>query len=191
MIHGGTYLVQRPRRAAAELGYHEPVVRPLEAHEAAAYRALRLESLLLRPEFFGSTYAESVATPVLPFERFIRDQDSDHVMFGAFIDGKLCGICGFQREKRERARHRGELVHLYVAPPFARRGIGARLIAAVLDHAINELALLQVLLSVAGDNTAAISAYHSAGFREYGWLEQYFYSKGAGSAQMFMVYERI
>ena len=107
-------------------------IRQLQANEQDAYRLLRLESLRLYPAFFGATYAEAIATPRLPFEHFIDVQDPDNRMFGAFIDQQLCGICGFQREQRQRARHRGVLVHMYVTPGRAKQGIGERLITTLL-----------------------------------------------------------
>jgi RimJ/RimL family protein N-acetyltransferase len=164
-------------------------IRRLEPREHLAYRTLRLECLKIHPEFFGTTYAEAAATRALPFERFIWKRSQDNVMFGAFIDEELTGICGFQREQRERTRHRGELVQLYVRPRAARQGIGTKLIAAVLKHAFDDLRMMQVVLSVAANNDAAVKAYHRAGFREYGWLERHFCSDAVCDAQYFMVYE--
>jgi RimJ/RimL family protein N-acetyltransferase len=169
---------------------HDVVIRKLEPREYGQYRELRLECLKRNPLFFGTTYAEALATEALPFEKFIWTRDPDHVMFGAFAQGKLCGICGIQREQRQRARHRGELVQLYVTPVVARKGIGARLIATVLQYALENLMLEQVVLGVAADNRAALKTYHRAGFREYGWLERYFCSDGVCNGQLFMVYER-
>ena len=180
-----------PARAAfVEGGQDTVIIRQLEPREHLAYRTLRLECLKLHPEFFGTTYAEAAAIRALPFERFIWRRSRDNVMFGAFIDDELCGICGFQREQRERTRHRGELVQLYVRPREAGQGIGTKLIGTILKHAFDDLHLMQVVLSVAANNEAAVKAYHRAGFREYGWLERYFCSDGVCDAQYFMVYER-
>ena len=102
---------------------HDTTIRRLEPHDQGAYRALRLESLRTNPALFGTTYAEAAAMPSLPFETFIRERAPDHAMFGAFVDGTLVGLCGFRRETRERARHSGELVEMYVAPHVAGRGL--------------------------------------------------------------------
>ena len=166
------------------------LVRRLERDESADYRALRLECLRLHPAFFGSTHAEALAAE-LPFERHIRARDPDHAMFGAFDGGQLRGLCGFQREPRLRARHRGELVQMYVAPELTRRGVGSRLIAAVVRFAFDDPTISQVVLSVVAQNAAAIAAYRRAGFREYGRLENYFSPiDGVDATQLFMVRER-
>src|SRR5471032_1906095 len=99
----------------------EVIVRRLQAHEHAAYRTVRLECLRLNPDLFGTTYPEASAMPILTFERFISTGDRDNVMFGAFVDGWLCGLCGFARETRQRTRHRGELVQMYVHTTLTRR----------------------------------------------------------------------
>jgi len=176
---------------AAERDKQHAFIRKLEPREHGAYRDLRLECLRLNPQLFGTTYEEAAATTALPFERHIWKRDSDNVMFGAFIDDVLVGICGFQRDHRERARHRGELVHLYVVPQAAKKGIGTRLIASVMDYALIDPAVQQVTLSVSGDNDPALKIYHRAGFREYGWLEGYYHSDGENVSQLFMVYERL
>jgi RimJ/RimL family protein N-acetyltransferase len=167
------------------------IIRRLQANESLEYRAIRLESLRLYPALFGTTYAEATATPSLPFEHFIQTQDNDSFMFGAFAQDQLCGICGFQREKRQRTRHRGELIQMYVEPSMARHGIGGRLINTVLNYVFQDSTLKQVVLGVLADNTAAVSLYKRAGFREYGRLENYFSYNSTSSTQIFMVCERL
>jgi RimJ/RimL family protein N-acetyltransferase len=151
---------------------------------------MRLESLRLYPAFFGTTYEEAAATPRLPFEISIAAQDPESVMFGAFEGERLCGICGLQREQRRRTRHRGELGHMYVSPRVTRQGVGGRLVAAVLDYALSDPVVRQVVLSVVADNRAAVRVYARAGFREYGRLENYFRYDDASTTQLFMVYDR-
>ena len=169
---------------------HDAIIRRLEPHEHETYRALRLECLRTLPAFFGTTYAEASAIPALPFQTFIRERAADHVMFGAFVDGTLSGLCGFRRETRQRARHRGELVEMYVAPHATGRGIGGRLIDAVLRYAFEELGASQVVLGVAAQNEAAQRAYRRAGFHEYGRLPGFFLTDDVGTTQVFMVRDR-
>jgi RimJ/RimL family protein N-acetyltransferase len=165
-------------------------IRKLLAHERAAYRAARLESLQHYPAFFGTTYIEEVAVPILPFEHVLQQQHPTDFMLGAFIDNHLCGICGFKRETRRSARHRGELVQLYVAPTATGRGIGSQLVAGVVSEAFLDPALKQIILGVIADNRAAIAVYRRAGFREYGRLERYFVDGETSRTQLFMIHER-
>jgi RimJ/RimL family protein N-acetyltransferase len=171
----------------------EPAVtiRNLLAHESAAYRAARLESLQHYPAFFGTTYTEEAAVPILPFEHLIQQQQSSNFVLGAFLDNQLCGICGFKREARRSTRHRGELVQLYVAPAATGRGIGGRLVAAVVNNAFLDLELTQIILGVIADNRAALTVYRRAGFREYGRLERYFVDGATRRTQLFLIRERV
>jgi hypothetical protein len=93
---------------------------------------MRLQALQRNPRVFGSTYAETHATPVLPFERFIAASDEENPMFGAFSHGELGGTCGLLRETRQRTRHRAELVHMYVAPWLQGQGVGGNLVATAV-----------------------------------------------------------
>jgi ribosomal protein S18 acetylase RimI-like enzyme len=57
-----------------------------------------------------------------------------------------------------------ELVGLYVAPPFRRRGIGTALVRRVLAEALNNKVAC-VRLTVAKDNDVAIATYLRNGFK--------------------------
>jgi len=166
-------------------------IRKLLPHESAAYRSMRLESLQQCPAFFGTTYAEEAAITILPFEYDIQEENPSNFMLGAFVDTYLCGICGFKREARQRTRHRGELVQMYVRPNIAGRGIGGRIVAGVLGAAYQDPELKQIILGVMVNNSTAINMYRRAGFREYGKLDHYFLHDDISSSQLFMVHERI
>jgi len=162
----------------------------LEPGEQAAYRALRLECLLNNPTLFGTTHAESEGAPSLAFERFIATRHSEHLMFGAFSNGVLGGICGLERAQRQQTRHRGELVQMYVAPWMAGQGVGRRLIETVVRHGVEQLGLRQIVLGVVAGNEPAVRLYRRAGFRAYGRLESAFCSEAGCTAQLLMVYDQ-
>src|SRR5919198_2934930 len=90
------------------------IIRKLQPHESVIYREVRLACLKNAPQSFGSTYEEEVLNSKLSFETFIENGSPDHVMFGAFDDGRLIGITGFNRMARQRTMHRGEVVQVYV-----------------------------------------------------------------------------
>ena len=166
------------------------VIQQLKPHESAAYRLLRLEGLRSRPEMFRATYAEAVSMKTLPFERFIQTRDVDNVMFGAFVHGQLSGVCGLQRESDPKSRHRAKLVQLYVAERALHRGVGTRLIDAVLNYAFDGLLLQSVELGVVEHNTVAIALYAKKGFTEFGRMPHYFCVNGTSVTQLFMVCPR-
>jgi RimJ/RimL family protein N-acetyltransferase len=166
-------------------------IRRLLAHESAAYRVARLASLQHYPAFFGTTYTEEAAVPILQFEHFIQQKHSSNFMLGAFLGNQLCGICGFKREERHSTQHRGELVQLYVAPTATGRGIGGQLVAGVVNEAFLDPVITQIVLGVIADNQAALAVYRRAGFREYGRLERYFMDSDTSRTQLFMILERV
>lgn len=183
-------ITQTPLGARVRTMLNDVAIRRLEPGEQGLYRAMRLQGLHHNPRLFGSTYAETVATPVLPFERFIAAGDEENPMFGAFTRGELGGICGLHRETRERSRHRAELVHMYVAPWLQGRGVGGELVATAVRYGLDRLGLRQIVLGVMAENDRAVRLYRRAGFREYGRLEEYFCSEAGCSEKLFMVCER-
>lgn len=57
---------------------------------------------------------------------------------------------------------------MYVAPEFARRGIGRALVRHVIAQAAREPGLEQLVLTVTDTNAAARTLYESEGFRSFG-----------------------
>ena len=170
---------------------HDDVtIRRMRPGEEGLYRAMRLQALQRNPRVFGSTYAETRATPVLPFERFIAEGNEENPMFGAFTRGELGGTCGLVRETRERARHRAELVHMYVAPWLQGQGVGGNLVATAVRYGLDRIGLRQIVLGVIAENEPAVRLYRRSGFREYGRLEGFFEGEMGSAEKLFMVYER-
>ncbi|HEX5837856.1 MAG TPA: GNAT family N-acetyltransferase [Anaerolineales bacterium] len=149
-------------------------IRKLHPDESALYRAIRLQCLKTEPDHFGSTYEEESSTPQLKFESWIKQDDPDHVMFGAFDEGQLIGIVGFARQERQRARHRGEVVQMYVDASHRGQRVGEGLLRGLLDQVFTLEGVEQVQLSVVAHNRAAIRLYERIGFRAFGVQPNYF-----------------
>jgi ribosomal protein S18 acetylase RimI-like enzyme len=149
-------------------------VRKLHPDESALYRAIRLQCLKTEPDHFGSTFEEESSTPRLKFESWIEQEDPDHIMFGALDDRKLVGIVGFMRQERQRARHRGEVVQMYVDASHRGQRVGEGLLRGLLDQAFTLEGVEQVQLSVVSHNRAAIRLYERIGFRTFGVQPNYF-----------------
>jgi RimJ/RimL family protein N-acetyltransferase len=164
------------------------ITRKLLPHESMIYREVRLTCLKNAPEHFGSTYAEESIIPKLKFETYIENASDDHFMFGAFDDagGKLIGLAGFDRMERTRARHRGEVVHMYVDSGYRGQNIGERLLRSLLDHAFNLPGVEQAQLSVIAGNDGAIKLYEKVGFRTFGVQPRYFKVGNVYLDQQFM-----
>ncbi|HSK66709.1 MAG TPA: GNAT family N-acetyltransferase [Anaerolineales bacterium] len=149
-------------------------VRKLHPDESALYRAIRLQCLKTEPDHFGSTFEEESSMPRLKFESWIEQNGPDHFMFGAFDGEKLAGIVGFMRQERHRARHRGEVVQMYVDASYRGQRLGESLLRGLLNQAFTLDGVEQAQLSVVAHNRAAIRLYERIGFRAFGVQPNYF-----------------
>ena len=162
------------------------IIRKLEPTESSMYREIRLACLQNAAEYFGSTYEEEVLNPKLKFETFIENASPEHFMFGAFDVDRLIGISGFDRMDRKRARHRGELVQVYVDSNYRGQNIGEKLIRSAVEYAFTMDGLEQIQLSVIAGNKSAIKLYEKIGFRSYGFQAHYFKVDSTYMDQNFM-----
>lgn len=79
------------------------------------------------------------------------------------VDGRIVAMGGVRRSERGRA----EIKRMRVHPDCQRRGIGAVLLARLLDRA-RELAYRRLYLDTTVGQVAAQKLYRAAGFREAG-----------------------
>ncbi len=150
------------------------IIRKLQPHESTIYRETRLACLKNTPEYFGSTYEEEILNPKLKFETFIENDSPDHFIFGAFDAEKLIGIVGFDHMERKRARHRGEIVGMYLDSNYRGLIIGEKLLRQVLEYAFTLDGIEQAQLSVVAGNKSAIKLYEKVGFKAFGIQLKYF-----------------
>ena len=142
-------------------------IRRLTPEDAVAYRALRLRALREHPEAFGSSYEEEQGKSADWAAR--RLGNNEGFFLGAFSDAAaLIGAVGLQLEQRHKLRHQGKVIGMYVAPEFARRGVGRALIEALVSQAraIDHLESLRLTVTSAHAHVGKL--YRSAGFVECG-----------------------
>jgi RimJ/RimL family protein N-acetyltransferase len=150
------------------------VIRKIQPHEALLYRSIRLACLKDAPDNFGSTYEEEMSIPKLKFESYIEQENEECFMFGAFDHGNLIGIVGFERLERQRARHRGEVVQMYIDSAYRGQNLGEQLLRRLIEHAFTVKGIEQLQLSVIAGNRAAIQLYEKLGFQAFGVQPRYF-----------------
>ncbi|TQQ44196.1 GNAT family N-acetyltransferase [Vibrio cholerae] len=132
----------------------------LKPQDSQKYRELRLESLRLYPEAFGSDYKTQSQLPKLFFEQMIEKESNDHIMLGAFYNNELVGLCGLLPLEQS---HSLELVQMYVSPNVRGKSIGQTLLTkakSVLQDRNGD----RLELTVYKGNLAAIKSYEKFGF---------------------------
>ncbi|NLX36153.1 MAG: GNAT family N-acetyltransferase, partial [Chloroflexi bacterium] len=94
----------------------------------------------------------------------------------AVTDGQIVGAASLESMRQRRA-HVGQ-VGVMVHDDYTRRGIGSRLMTAILDIADNWLNLHRLELQVYTHNQEAIHLYQRFGFEIEGTLRDYAYGEG-------------
>ena len=89
----------------------------------------------MQPLLQESTY-EFVQRLVTEFENGTNRFDlPGEALFGAFAGDTMIGICGLNRDPYLNDGHTGRVRHLYVLADWRRKGVGRRLIEAVIAEA--------------------------------------------------------
>ncbi len=139
--------------------------RTLQPEDAAKYRQLRLESLRLHPDMFGSSYAEQAGIEKLMFERAIEERAGDRLMMGAWQGESLIGLCGFVAHNFYDVDNHGVIIQMYVQDLYRGKRIGLALVRATLEAAFNAFDIDGIVLEVVSHNERAIRVYEQAGFK--------------------------
>lgn len=115
--------------------------------------------------------------PAVAFERELRSKTNHYV--GARCGDTLVGYAGISRLGRV-APFEYEVHTIGVDPAYQGKGIGRRLLDALLDFADGGV----VFLEVRTDNEAAIGLYRSMGFEQIGLRKRYYRVSGADAYTM-------
>jgi len=82
-------------------------------------------------------------------------------LFGAWVDGRLIGVCGLNVDPYARDERIGRVRHLYVRVAFRRLGMGRQLMTHVIEAARGRFDSVRLRTS----NPAAVRLYEALGFR--------------------------
>lgn len=135
-------------------------IRRIVAHEWRELREVRLRALAEAPDAFATTLAEAAARSDDEWRRFgsLTASSDRSSSFVAVADGRFVGLVGgYEPDDDLGCVH---LVQMWTAPEARRRGVGRRLVEAVLGFADGR----PVRLAVVRDNDAARQLYESMGF---------------------------
>ena len=118
-------------------------------------------------------YIEMIEAPPLKnvseFQRGLISKNGP--VYYAIENQTVVGWCDIFPEDNPRQSHRGSL-GMGLLPAYRGKGIGSRLLEAVLAHA-KSFGLEKVELNVYTSNVAAIALYKKMGFVEEGLLKKY------------------
>jgi len=142
-----------------------PVVRSLGPEDWAVLRDLRLRSLADAPSAFISTYDREASLGEATWRHRLTDGRSFAGFDGAVAVGVAAGVPGRPGRPTER-----ELVGMWVAAPYRRRGVARRLLEAVAGWARDDGATT-LSLGVTDVNAGARAAWLRMGLRPTGRSE--------------------
>ena len=81
-------------------------------------------------------------------------------LFGAWVDGRLVGVCGLNVDPYAGHERIGRVRHLYVLSAFRRSGVGRQLVARVIQAAHGRFDDLRLRTN----NSPAAQLYETLGF---------------------------
>jgi len=168
----------------------EVVYRKLKPDETGIYRQIRLECLRQFPDWFGSTYEESIKLEKLHGEKIIEQAKPEKFILGAFSGDALIGICACSRELRRKTGHRAEITQVYIKPEFQGKKIGEGMIRAMIKEAFLDEEVEQLELGVETTNASAIGLYEKVGFEHCGHIKHYFKDRGRYFDEYLMILYR-
>lgn len=138
-------------------------IHELTSADAAAYQFLMACGLRDHIESFRIS-VQDAGEPVVPF----ASSRPDAFTLGAWLaDGQLVGVTSFERETREKLRHKGLLYRMYVRADASGRGVGRKLIQETVRRAREIEGLEQINLTVVASNLRAKRLYSSEGFHSF------------------------
>jgi len=127
-----------------------------------------MESLAGDPQAFSASAEDYQSLSLEEVRKRLGSGKSDFLVAGAFEGSRLVGMAGFHREAGQKVRHKGRIWGVYVTPASRGKGVGRKLLCAVMQRGAEIEGIEQILISVATTQTAAICLYRSLGFRSFG-----------------------
>jgi len=143
-------------------------IRRLTALDKKEYQNLILQGVAAHPESFRIS-VKDVKESEPPF----AVEQADDFTLGAFDENEtLVGAVSFERERREKLRHKGLIYRMYVPSTEAGKGVGRKILRAAIERARAIDGLEQINLTVVATNERAKRLYESEGFISFSQEKQ-------------------
>jgi ribosomal protein S18 acetylase RimI-like enzyme len=134
-------------------------------------RAFRLEALVIEPQAFGSSFQKNLLIPEEVWKE--RAQAAYEGIYAwkyyAQENSTLIGSVGASLSKEHPSV--AIVFGVYVAPPARGKGIGAKLMEALIDAIKQNKDIKRITLTVNKNQTSAVSLYERCGFVITGEIE--------------------
>jgi ribosomal protein S18 acetylase RimI-like enzyme len=157
-------------------------IRRVRESDLLAFRELRLRALAADPMAFGSTYHRESEYEHARWDDLVRrgaESPTEATWVSEFKDGSFVGMIG--------AFHAEQVFHvwgMWVDPEYRGRGVGGRLLDALLAWVRTADLFAEVRLSVAPTQVPALRLYRSRGFTPTGTVELLEHTPGAVACEM-------
>ena len=145
------------------------------------------DRLVIRPaamsdaEAIGEIYNWAVAETTASFDTeprspqaqrdWLADRGPRHPVLAAELDGRVVGWASLGRWSDRRAYDLTAEESVYVHPHFQHRGIGRRLLAAIVA-AGRQAGLRTLIARITSDNPVSVRLHEAAGFEHIGVMRQ-------------------
>jgi len=133
------------------------------------YRDLRLEALQQEPLAFSESYEDTKNMPENAWRSRI-----DNILF-AFDEDKLIGMIGFFRVNEIKCKHVANIYGVYVKKEYRCKGVGKRLIEAMISQIQQYQDIIKIQLGVNPVQKTAVKLYEDFGFTVIGRMNQEIY----------------
>lgn len=166
-------------------------IRHPTASEWRDYKTIRLEALKNNPTAYSTTYDEALEYSDDEWRRRItrgtRGAKQDCSLYLFAYDGeKVVGMVGAFWEDKSVLRHKAEVFGVYLNPEYREKGIGKRLLEAVLIEIKKNVQFTKIVLGVNASNSSALNLYESLGFKKSGKYVKEFLHNGVYSDEIVM-----
>ena len=146
----------------------DTMIRQLDQNDSEAYFEVRLKGLQLHPEAFGTGAEDWSKATSEQVKSLLEKSSLDDFVLGAFQNNKLIGVIGLKREKKFSVGHKGTIWGLLVLPEFRHKGVGDKLIKALLEKISFNRDIKHVRAIVTVTKYNAIPIFEANGFKKYG-----------------------
>ena len=128
------------------------------------FRDLRLEALREDSLAFGASYEEKAKQPDEKWKQKLENPKNPIMV--AYDGRQLIGMVAAYQEKGEKLKHIAYVWGVYLRKDYRGKGIGKRLMEALLDEIAKNKEIEKLNLNVNANQQSAVKLYEKLGFRK-------------------------